>query len=216
MNSVEDLTMRVKYYDYEKYIGWYSDELINHLKEGFTFKTEEYDTVGDFVILVESKIKPLGSYVDSPFPGDGSLMLKTDMKNVRYVFDEQSKAPLCRLLDNYSKNNELPLMVCLVTGGRGEVFHDEGEDLGVTFLFHSNEGNHLGRPHVHVIDRNTFSEISIDLKTMKIMKHSTKKENSKFSGKKFKKVQKFIANHLKDFQKYWNETTNGFKIEIDM
>lgn len=48
------------------------------------------------------------------------------------------------------------------------------------------------------------------------MKQSTKKENSKFSGKKLKKVQKFIANHLKDFQKYWNETTNGFKIEIDM
>lgn len=53
--------MRVKYYDYEKYIGWYSDELINHFKEGFTFKSEDYETVGDFVELVKSKLEPLGS-----------------------------------------------------------------------------------------------------------------------------------------------------------
>lgn len=190
--------------------------MINHLKEGFTFKTEEYETVGDFVILVESKIEPLGSYVDSPFPGDESVMLKTDTQNVRYVFDKQSKAPLCSLLDNYSKNSEISLVVCLTTGGRGEVFHDEGEDLGVTFLFHSNEGNHLGRPHVHVIDRNTFEEISIDLKTIKELKHSSTKESSKFSEKKLKKVQKFIRSHLIDFQNYWNETTNGFKIEVDI
>lgn len=207
--------MRVKYFDYEKYIGWYSDELINHFKEGFTFKTEEYETVGDFVVLVESKIEPLGSYDDSPFPGAGSVMLKTDTKNVRYVFDEQSKAPLCSLLDNYSKNGEMPLMVCLITGGRGEVFHDEGNGLGVTFLFHSNEGNHIGRPHVHVIDRNTFAEISIDLKTIKKLKHSNTKKSSNFSEKKLKRVQKFIRNHLIDFQNYWNETTNGFKIEVD-
>ena len=208
--------MRVKYYDYEKYIGCYSDELINHFKEGFTFKSEDYETVGDFVELVKSKLEPLGSYADSSFPGDGSIMMKTDTKNVRYVFDEQSKAPFCSFINNYSKNGELPLIVWLITGGRGEVFHDEGEDMGVTFLFHSDESNHPGRPHVHVMDRNTFAEISIDLKTIEKIKHSNTKENLKFSRKKYKRVHKYIKDHLIEFQNYWNETTNGFKIEIDM
>lgn len=48
------------------------------------------------------------------------------------------------------------------------------------------------------------------------MKHSNTKENAKFSEKKVKRVQEFIKDHLVDFRNYWNETTNGFKIEIDM
>lgn len=55
--------MRVKYYDFEKYIGWYSDKLINHLKEGFSFKPENYETVGEFVNLVRSKLETLDSYI---------------------------------------------------------------------------------------------------------------------------------------------------------
>lgn len=208
--------MRVKYYDYEKYIGWYSDELINHLRDGFSFKSEEYETVGDFAKLVRSHLEPLGSYIDSPFPGDRAVMLKFDSDNVRYYLDEQSKAPLNSLIEQYGNNNELPLVIWLITGGLGEAFHDEGNGMGVTFLFHSNEGNHLGRPHVHVIDRNTFAEISIDLNTMKKMKHSNTKGNAKFSEKKVKRVQEFIGDHLVDFHNYWNETTNGFKIEVDM
>ena len=143
-------------------------------------------------------------------------MLKFDSDNVRYYLDEQSKAPLNSLIEQYGNNNELPLVIWLITGGLGEVFHDEGNGMGVTFLFHSNEGNHLGRPHVHVIDRNTFAEISIDLNTMKKMKHSNTKGNAKFSEKKVKRVQEFIGDHLVDFHNYWNETTNGFKIEVDM
>lgn len=208
--------MRVKYYDFEKYIGWYSDKLINHLKEGFSFKPENYETVGEFVNLVRSKLETLDSYLDAPFPGDNAVMLKSDKNNVRYYLDERSKAPLNRLTEKYSKNDELPLVIWLITGGLGEVFHDEGKGIGVTILFHSNEGNHLGRPHVHVIDRNTFAEISIDLNTLKKMKHSNTKENAKFSEKKVKRVQEFIKDHLVDFRNYWNETTNGFKIEIDM
>ena len=34
-----------------KKTGWYSDEMINHFKEGVSFKSEDYETVDAFIEL---------------------------------------------------------------------------------------------------------------------------------------------------------------------
>ena len=207
--------MRVKYVDYEQYLGWYPEEVIRHFKEGFSFEIDECTTVADLVKLIKSKLEPLYSYADSSFPGDRSIMIKREKTNVRYYLDECSVTPFAKLIEFLKVDDEIPIFVSLIIGGRGEAFHKEGMNLGVTFLFHSDEGNHLGRPHVHVIDRNNFAEISIDLNTLKTIDHKNTKNNTRFSGKKMKKAISFVTVHLTEFLGLWNETTNGFQIEID-
>ena len=207
--------MKVKYVDYEQYKGWYSEELINHFENGFAFNKDDCETVGDFARLVREHLATLDSFADSSFPGDRAILMKSDDVKIRFFLDEKSSAPFSDLLGYFGITDEIELSVNLVTGGLGEVFHSEGCKLGVIFLFHSNEGNHLGRPHVHVTDINNYAEISVDLDTLKTMKHANTKSKTKFSGKKLKQTLQFIEDHKNQFRKYWNDTTNGFEIEID-
>lgn len=94
--------------------------------------------------------------------------------------------------------------------GKGDVFRNEGEQIGVSFYFHSNESNHMYEPHVHVSEFGTDGELFV---TLRPESASVKASRGRFDTKKQKKAIAFINAHLPEFIVFWNDMTNGIYVE---
>lgn len=108
------------------------------------------------------------------------------------------------------KGENLNLVWILGSYGKGDVFRNEGEQIGVRFYFHSNEGNHIYEPHVHVSEFGTINELFVGLRSGMA---SVLKSRGRFDKKKKKKALEFINSHLSEFLVGWNDMTNGIDVD---
>ena len=106
------------------------------------------------------------------------------------------------VLDNYDCGEVLRICFFLSVL-QGEVFHDDG----ISYYMHSNENTSNNLPHVHVSKSGEF-DIVVDFLNLTLIEGNIKQ-------RQLNQILDVIKTKQNTLVDYWNNHTNGIKINVD-
>lgn len=195
--------IKIQFADYEYELDGLSDSFKNYLEGTYIFEYDPETTIKELLLFLYEK-DPFNSHNSCNEMEDiGTERLRIKFRNEYLEVIGESK--VYKLVEYLGKPDIIQMIYIIGLGGGGEVEYETTRKMGFKLIFHSNEANHAGRPHVHAYDLKNGDKATIDLLSFEIIA-------GKMKGGRYMLLRYYLENNNDKYLEYWNKLTNGIKV----